>query len=417
MELKVDFDNGESMSEIPRLVWNLEDSNSCIEQFIVKHLSRNIPVVIDAKHIFKAYREGTLTHEELAAFGQWNSLKDWVGNDEKLNIEFLKEHFGSTSVCVSECNVQEFSDQKKIDGATLQQYFDEYFPLKNEGLFFYLKDWHFVRNYPDYSAYRVPPMFSDDWINQHWDYKLQMGSEASDYRFVYVGPKESWTPCHRDVFGSYSWSVNIVGKKLWYLFNPQASEGLRKHKIRQNCTVYDVRHFELNKAEFPEFEDSWKKRIEYVQVPGEFLFVPSHWFHQVHNLEDTLSINHNWSNGFNLKVMWKQMLEELDLVKESISDCKTNESDYDEEWEGQCQFILKHSSGINLSEFFEFCKFHSERIRHSLPAEGSISEQVNQCSLQELLFVFEEMEQIPWMVNNFGDQISNESQFCKSNLV
>lgn len=36
------------------------------------------------------------------------------------------------------------------------------------------------------------------------------------------------------------------------------------------------------------------------------LFVPSGWYHSVENLEDTVSINHNWINGFN--VAWSVML-------------------------------------------------------------------------------------------------------------
>jgi hypothetical protein len=29
----------------------------------------------------------------------------------------------------------------------------------------YLKDWHFVQEYPEYEAYTTPPIFSDDWIS------------------------------------------------------------------------------------------------------------------------------------------------------------------------------------------------------------------------------------------------------------
>ena len=31
-----------------------------------------------------------------------------------------------------------------------------------------------------------------------------------------------------------------------------------------------------------------------VQEAGETIFVPSGWYHQVTNLVDTVSINHNW---------------------------------------------------------------------------------------------------------------------------
>ena len=39
----------------------------------------------------------------------------------------------------------------------------------------------------------------------------------------------------------------------------------------------------------------------YIQEAGETIFVPSGWHHTVENLQDTLSINHNWLNRNNLK--------------------------------------------------------------------------------------------------------------------
>ena len=43
-----------------------------------------------------------------------------------------------------------------------------------------------------------------------------------------------------------------------------------------------------------------KRNYEVIQEPGDVIFVPSGWHHQVHNLEDTISINHNWFNGANI---------------------------------------------------------------------------------------------------------------------
>lgn len=40
--------------------------------------------------------------------------------------------------------------------------------------------------------------------------------------------------------------------------------------------------------------------LECIQEQDEIIFVPSGWYHQVHNLEDTISINHNWFNAYNL---------------------------------------------------------------------------------------------------------------------
>lgn len=44
---------------------------------------------------------------------------------------------------------------------------------------------------------------------------------ASDHRFVYMGPRGSWTALHADVLRSFSWSFNVCGRKRWLLFPPQ----------------------------------------------------------------------------------------------------------------------------------------------------------------------------------------------------
>ena len=70
-----------------------------------------------------------------------------------------------------------------------------------------------------YSAYSTPPYFCSDWLNEWWEEREDV-EESSDYRFLYIGPRGSWTPLHEDVFGSYSWSANIVGRKRWLFYRP-----------------------------------------------------------------------------------------------------------------------------------------------------------------------------------------------------
>ena len=54
-------------------------------------------------------------------------------------------------------------------------------------------------------------------MNEFWDVRDDIDD---DYRFVYMGPKGTWTPFHADVFRSFSWSANICGRKRWIFFPP-----------------------------------------------------------------------------------------------------------------------------------------------------------------------------------------------------
>ena len=57
-----------------------------------------------------------------------------------------------------------------------------------------------------------------------------------------------------------------------------------------------------------------ERSYEVIQETGDVIFVPSGWHHQVLNLEDTISINHNWFNGANVGKIF-------DELKKGIQDC------------------------------------------------------------------------------------------------
>ncbi|KAF6280844.1 jumonji domain containing 4 [Rhinolophus ferrumequinum] len=97
--------------------------------------------------------------------------------------------------------------------------------------------------------------------------------------------------------------------------------------------------------------------LEVTQEAGEMVFVPSGWHHQVHNLEDTISINHNWVNGCNLANMWHFLQQELRAVQREVSEWKDTMPD----WHHHCQVIMKSCSGINFEEFYHFLKVIAER--------------------------------------------------------
>ncbi|KAG0459928.1 hypothetical protein HPP92_023056 [Vanilla planifolia] len=168
---------------------------------------------------------------------------------------------------------------------------------------------------------------------------------CADYRFVYMGPKGTWTPLHADVFRSYSWSANVCGRKYWLFLSPSEC-----HKIFDRYGknyVYDV-YGDICEKKFPEFNKAmWS---ECMQESNEIIFVPSGWYHQVHNLEDTISINHNWFNSHNLSWVWNLLLKDYVEAKEYIEDIR----EICNEFERICQRNLAANTGMNLHDFFVF---------------------------------------------------------------
>lgn len=151
----------------------------------------------------------------------------------------------------------------------------------------YLKDWHFALDV-DESNYSNPPQFSMDWLNEY-----SLAVRGTDYRFLYLGPPGTRTLLHTDVLGSFSWSTNIAGRKRWVFFQPKDSEMLHDLNGRLLEDITNV-----DRARFPRFNEAVQIVLD--QGPGETVFVPSGWYHQVTNLEETLSINANWINSCNI---------------------------------------------------------------------------------------------------------------------
>ncbi|XP_074629189.1 2-oxoglutarate and iron-dependent oxygenase JMJD4-like isoform X2 [Acropora palmata] len=266
----------------------------------------------------------------------WRSRKEWVTNG-KPNLEFLSNRFGYAIAPVANCSQAEYNSQVKQDMSVTE--FCDYWKSsfqdeKNKTEVLYLKDWHFCKAFPGYNAYETPVYFKSDWLNEFWDKRRDV---TDDYRFVYMGPKGTW---------SYSWSANICGCKKWLLYPPGQEKYLTD---RLGNLAYDVLSDDMyDGKKFPDF-DKARKPITVIQREGEVIFVPSGWHHQVMNLEDTISINHNWTDACGIFKMWEHVQSELKKVEQSIADCKDMEN-----WHEQCQMILKASCGINYEEFIEF---------------------------------------------------------------
>lgn len=84
-----------------------------------------------------------------------------------------------------------------------------------------------------------------------------------------------------------------------------------------------------------------------VQATGETIFVPCGWQHAVRNLEETLSINHNWITTSNLDQTWRCMEIEMLAIEAELeswgmgSDC----------WEAR-ESMLRGCIGLDTTAYF-----------------------------------------------------------------
>ncbi|KAG5675162.1 hypothetical protein PVAND_005088 [Polypedilum vanderplanki] len=280
-------------------------------QFFHEFMNKNVPIVIKNVNILTEF------------------TKQWIDKSDTINIDEMHKSLENEIVPVYNCSKKYFNSHEKFS-MTFNEYCD-YWKSKRENLK-YLKDFHLKHQRPDLDFYNVPKYFASDWLNE---YLIDKGKD--DYRFVYLGTKSTYTPLHSDVFGSFSWSVNVSGKKRWIFLKPN-----EENKLKDS----------LNQLPFSVEEDELKeKNVDYfvlIQEPNDSIFVPSQWFHQVENLTDVLSINHNWFNGCNIEIIYNNLLKNYEDVKQEIADCSDMEN-----FEEHCQIMLKSLFGINFEDFID----------------------------------------------------------------
>lgn len=129
---------------------------------------------------------------------EWNAIRDWVTADGQPNLSFFADFCPDEIVPVA--------INSEVVEMPMKQFIAEGFTKDSSGYGkWYLKDWHFVTNLgAKYTAYSVPDLFqgifftliADDWMNAWWDSR----SIEDDFRFVYIGSANTWTPFHADVF-------------------------------------------------------------------------------------------------------------------------------------------------------------------------------------------------------------------------
>lgn len=157
------------------------------------------------------------------------------------------------------------------------------------------------------------------------------------------------------MYSSYSWSVNVTGLKKWILFPPGEEE-----KLKDSFGNLPVQfNFDTCKH---------VKYYEIIQGQGDGIFVPSGWHHQVSNLQDTISINHNWINGCNVHFVWKALEDTLKQVEHEIEEFKSTP-----EFNNECQTMLKALFGMDYLCFVNILLY---------TAEKRLSEMKGECKLK-----------------------------------
>ncbi|GMF09642.1 unnamed protein product [Phytophthora lilii] len=134
--------------------------------------------------------------------------------------------------------------------------------------------------------------------------------------------------------------------------------------------VPDVTVKDIDREKYPHFHEA--NAIYVTQETGDAIFVPSGWYHQVKNIEDTISINHNWFNGYNVREIWGFFKREYAAVEHELEDLKEIGL-VGREFVDQCQLVMLANTGINYVEFREllYAKTTELLSQHQKPDDST----------------------------------------------
>jgi hypothetical protein len=128
----------------------------------------------------------------------------------------------------------------------------------------YLRGWC-LSDFPELRAqYRRPPFFPC------WSDCLPADVRPT-WKWLFIGPARSGSAMHRDFLGSAAWNMLFEGEKTWWFYPPQPTEPSNRDAGVLSC----------------------------VQRPGDIIYTPSNWWHQVRNETPTLALTENFINDTN----------------------------------------------------------------------------------------------------------------------
>lgn len=162
-------------------------------EFYWRYMDTNWPVIItDVSNSWECRNWALDKDNENANIS--SDADDSSSSSSQINFDYLRKRIGNLNVPVADCNATYFNSHAKLE-LKFHDYLERWqrnntaeepnCNVAKDNL--YLKDWHLAAQLPAYEFYQVPKYFASDWLNEQLIHE-----ERDDYRFVYMGPKNSW---------------------------------------------------------------------------------------------------------------------------------------------------------------------------------------------------------------------------------
>lgn len=222
------------------------------------YINRGIPVVMEGKA------------------KNWKCVKKW-------SLDWLSENYSKDEVAIFDpLNAENDSIDYSVEKTTLKDVIES---IK-------LGD---TNKYSRFNRilYDHPELIDDfDW---KWLYNMRNKISSGKTFQVFIGGKGSKTSLHCATENNLF--TQVFGKKHWYLFPPKNDFFLNPPITK---SPYFYSNFNPEKPDFEKFPAArFLTTFECVLKPGDILYNPPLWWHQVKNLDHSIGVGFRWFNPVN----------------------------------------------------------------------------------------------------------------------
>ncbi|CAK8684185.1 hypoxia-inducible factor 1-alpha inhibitor-like [Clavelina lepadiformis] len=132
-----------------------------------------------------------------------------------------------------------------------------------------------------------------DYVDFNWDWVGRIQNEQGwgplSSNLLLIGLEGNITPVHYDEQENFF--SQISGYKRCLLFSPDQFENLYPHPVAHPCDRQSQVDFSKPDFErFPKFRNA--RAMEAIVGPGDVLYIPMYWWHQVESLKSLSPIDH-----------------------------------------------------------------------------------------------------------------------------
>jgi hypothetical protein len=225
----------------------------------------------------------------------YNDLFDLV--DVMTLAEYLHENFGRDEDDPSSQYVRWYSRLKHVDFVWADEAFDR---LKN--------DWSTPYFLPT-GGYTIPYCPAPQTVSA--------ADSLFPYRGLFISGRGARTRLHRDPWTSSAVLCQFYGNKQLAMYSPDQAAYLMNGEEFADPTEPDPERFPSFLEARPRYQDTLK--------PGEVLYIPSGWLHDVTSLTDSISVTWNFVHEARVAPLCIYLAEhpadgELDVVRFFLAD-------------------------------------------------------------------------------------------------